>query len=670
MTTTGQVVHFGGPEPIRGFPLRTTILILLVALGLSSSMARAELTVDVEWDTVPLSGRVVQAHLVVTDDAAQPVANELFVLRPVGTWVSAEGGAALPILQLRSDDTGRLDLPAFRITSGGGAFRIERDERGGEAGQARLRTIPAWTTLVPPLVAIALALWLRQVLLALFAGVLGGAWLLSGNLGTAYLTALSDFVVGALTDSFQGAILLFTAALGGMVGVMAKAGGTHGVVEAAQRLIRGPRSAQIMTAAMGLLIFFDDYANTLLVGNTMRPVTDRLRISREKLSYLVDSTAAPVTTVAVFSTWVGYQVGLIGDGLASVGRESTEAYSVFLSSIPYSSYSWFALALVFWIVATGRDFGPMLKAERRARRTGEVNGPGAKPLVDDVGKDLAPPEDKPRRASLAILPILVVLLGTAAGLYYDGVRALRASGGTAGLADVGLRDILSSADPAAALLWAVILGSAVAIGLALTTRTLDLGTSLDAWMSGAKAMLPSLCILVLAWSIGDVCEKLGTAQVVVGWATGNLAVPLIPTVTFLVAAFLGFSTGTSWGTMAILMPIVIPLAVELPEAAGVDPEAARTILLASVACVLSGSVLGDHCSPISDTTIMSSLASGADHVDHVRTQFPYALAAGVLAVLLGTLPAGFGWPAWIGLPLGFLALGAAVRFLGRDPEPV
>jgi len=660
LTAGGQRLHSGSPQPFRGTSLRLLLPVLLWLLLVSAGSATAALQVAVEWDRVPLAGRVVEARLVVTDEAAQPVAGELFVLRPEGSWVDGAEGTPLPVLQLRSDEEGRLALPPLRIVEGDGSFVLERDERGSDTGAARLRSVPAWTTLVPPLLAIALALWLRQVFLALFAGVLGGAWLLHGNLGAAYLASLSDYVVGALTDDFQAAILLFTAALGGMVGVMARAGGTHGVVEAAQRLIRGPRSAQVMTAVMGLLIFFDDYANTLLVGNTMRPVTDRLRISREKLSYLVDSTAAPVTTVAVFSTWVGYQVGLIGDGLASVGRASTEAYSTFLGSIPYSTYSWFAMALVFWVVVLGRDFGPMLRAERRARRDGTVNRPGAKPLVDDVGKDLAPPGDKPRRASLAVAPILVVLLGTAA--------ALRASEGVDALADHGLRDILSSADPAAALLWAAILGCAVAIGLAVATRTLDLGQSMDAWISGAKAMLPSLVILLLAWSIGDVCERLGTAHVVVGWATGNLAANLVPTVTFLVAAFLGFSTGTSWGTMAILMPIVIPLAVELPAAAGLDPGAAQTILLASVASVLSGSVLGDHCSPISDTTIMSSLASGADHVDHVRTQFPYALAAGLLAILLGTLPAGFGWPAWVGLPLGFVALGTGLRFWGRRPE--
>jgi Na+/H+ antiporter NhaC len=210
--------------------------------------------------------------------------------------------------------------------------------------------------------------------------------------------------------------------------------------------------------------------------------------------------------------------------------------------------------------------------------------------------------------------------------------------------------------------------------LVVAERILDLQSAMDAFVSGAKAMVPALMILVLAWSIGDICERLGTATVVVDAATGNLSAHFVPTVIFIVAAFLGFSTGTSWGTMAILMPIAIPLAHHLPGSAGLDPAVANSILVASVASVLSGSVLGDHCSPISDTTIMSSMASGSDHVDHVRTQLPYAGLAGVVAVLFGAIPSGFGISTWITLPLGVAVLGLVVRYVGHAdrgrPMPV
>lgn len=631
-------------------------------VGVGEATAATELRVHTQkqW----LRGKVSDAVLELRDERAQPVGPTHARLEPEGLWL--QGGATPRVLEqidLDFGEDGRASLDSIRVEEGGGEFVLHLSDGGRLEG--RVRTLAPWWALLPPLLSILLALWLRQVLLALAAGVFSGAWILSGDPVAAFVGGLRDVVVAAATDEFQAAILLFTACLGGMVGVMARAGGTHGLVDAARRWIRDARGAQLATAVLGLIIFFDDYANTLLVGNTMRPVTDRLRVSREKLSYLVDSTAAPVATVAVLSTWVGYQVGLIGDGLEGIGRSSNEAYATFVSSIPYAAYSWFALALVFWLILQRRDFGPMYAAEHRARVEGKVLGPDARPLADDIGETLDPEPGAPRRAHLALLPILVVLLTTVIGLWADGRARLLDSSGPAGLSEQGLRDVFSAADPASALLWAVVLGSVVAIALSVGERLIPVATAMDAWISGVKAMVPALAILILAWSIGDVCEELGTADVVVGAATGHLSARLVPTVTFLVAAFLGFSTGTSWGTMAILMPIVIPLATHLPAASGVGPGAAGTIFVASIASVLSGSVFGDHCSPISDTTIMSSMASGSDHVDHVRTQLPYAAMAGLMAVLFGTLPAGFGIAAGWTLPVGVLFLGVMVRLIGR-----
>ena len=309
----------------------------------------------------------------------------------------------------------------------------------------------------------------------------------------------------------------------------------------------------------------------------------------------------------------------------------------------------------------------MLHAERRARKTGKVLDDHARPLLDDVGlQDSHDPGVY--RASLAVMPVLAVLVSTVFALWATGRASLLAEFGPAGLAAKGLQDIFSAADPAVSLLMAVTVGSLVGIGLAVITRTLSVGAALDSWVDGAKAMVPALIILILAWSIGDVCELLRTADVVVGAATGNLSAQLVPTVTFLIAGFLAFSTGTSWGSMAILMPIVIPLSFELSAAAGLGEAHAQFIFLSSIAAVLSGSVFGDHCSPISDTTIMSSMASGADHIDHVRTQLPYAITAGFGAVAFGTLPAGFGVNPWITLPIGVLYIILMVRFVGRSTE--
>ena len=645
--------------------LRRILVFVVVALALvaGADEARAQLELRIENEKQWLRGKENRATLILHDEHGQPV-ETTGVLTPRGHWTRSDGTEvqSTPVV---FDGTGRFVLEGLRVR---GATDFTVNLVGHPPLHGRLNVVHVAWALLPPLLSIVLALWLRQVLLALTAGILAGAWIFAGNPFDAFLFSLQEIVVKAVTDEFQASILLFTAVLGGMVGVMARAGGTHGLVEAASRFIHDARSAQLSTALMGLVVFFDDYANTLLVGNTMRPVTDRMRVSREKLSYLVDSTAAPVATVALLSTWVGYQVGLIGDGLAAIGREGESAYAIFVSSVPFASYSWFALALVFWVVITRRDFGPMRAAELRARSTGEVLGPNASPLADDVGSDLQPLEGAPRRAHIALIPVVLVLVTTVLGLWWDGRRSVLAESGSAGLAETALRDIFSSADPAAALLWAVVVGSTVAIALAVSERIVPLSTAMDAFVSGAKAMVPALIILILAWSIGDICERLRTADVVVDLATGNLSARLVPTVAFLVAAFLGFSTGTSWGTMAILMPIVIPLATELPASAGLGPEASTAIFLASVASVLSGSVFGDHCSPISDTTIMSSMASGADHVDHVRTQLPYALSAGVVAVTFGTLPAGWGVAPWLTLPLGVLLLGLLVHLVGKRTE--
>lgn len=643
-------------------------LFFLLVCAASASPSDAATHVDFHAEKHWLGGKAGSATLKIVDDAAQPVASVDARLVPQGRWERRVDGEwqAFSSLDLHFDEQGEAQLAGLRVVEGGGRFAVELDN--GETLHASARPVWAGWALLPPLMSIVLALWLRQVLLALAAGIFAGAWILAGDPLHAFTMALQDIVIGSTTDSFQGAILVFTAILGGMVGVMARAGGTHGLVDLARRWIHNARDAQLATAALGLVIFFDDYANTLLVGNTMRPVTDRLRVSREKLSYLVDSTAAPVATVAALSTWVGYQVGLIGDGLATVGRGGESAYGTFVASIPYASYSWFALALVFWLILQRRDFGPMLAAERRARHDGAVLGKNARPLADDVGADLTPVEGAPRRAHVALIPVLVVLGATVVGLWWDGQRSLIAEIGRSGLAEVSARDVFSAADPAAALLWAVVLGSIAVITLAVGERLVPLSTAMDAWISGMKAMVPALVILILAWSIGTVCERVGTADVVVDAATGNLSARLVPTVTFIVAAFLGFSTGTSWGTMAILMPIVIPLADQLPRVAQMGEAASASIFLSSIACVLSGSVFGDHCSPISDTTIMSSMASGSDHVDHVRTQLPYALVAGACAVLIGTLPAGWGVPVWITLPIGAVLLGVLVRLMGRRSE--
>lgn len=514
---------------------------------------------------------------------------------------------------------------------------------GERAGDLAVTFIPGWMVILPPLVAIVLAIVTRQVLVSLLVGVMVGVFFayafapLDALLGT-----FDTYLINAGADGDHMKIIVFTLALGGMVGIISRSGGTRGVAEAIARWAKTRVSAQIATWAMGLAIFFDDYANCLIVGTAVRPYADKLRISREKLSFIVDSTAAPVATVAIISTWVGYQLGLLDDaGIAGADGP----YAFFLNMIPYSLYSIFMLAFVFLIGATGRDFGPMLVAERRAATEGKVLRDGAEPLV---GRELSDIESdaslKPHWINAA-LPIGTVIVTVLGGLYYSGRDESHTT----------LREIVGNANSYNVLVWASIAGGLVAGLTALAQRQMKLKDVVDAYIGGTKALLLAIFILILAWSIGQVCKDLDTGPWIASFITGGSE--WLPVAVFLMACGVAFATGTSFGTMAILIPVAAPILLQMDGVT--DP-----MKFSTMAAILTGAIFGDHCSPISDTTILSSMGSGSDHVDHVRTQLPYALTcAGVSA--LGFVAFGFGVPVWIVLPLGLAALVGIVLGVGK-----
>ncbi len=521
-------------------------------------------------------------------------------------------------------------------------------------------------SVIPPILAIGLALWKRQVLVALTLGLYVGVLIIEANPLTAFLRVGDKYLVGALADDSHAAILMFSTILGGMVGVLSRSGATEGIVHWLGQKVRGRRGGQVATASMGTVIFFDDYANTLLVGATMRPLTDRLRISREKLAWLVDSTAAPVATVAVISTWVGFEVGLIQEAMVRL-EQSSQAYTFFLQSIPYSFYPLLTLLMVYLVAASGRDFGPMLKAEQRALQLGQVLAPGASPASDAPVAEAPDPDHKPAHPMLAGIPILGVIVTTAVGLYFNGRSAAIAEG----ITDPGLRAVLNNADSFAVLMWAAMTGAGLAIVLTTASGRHSLADALDGFVDGAKAMMVAVAILLLAWSLSAVCDSLGTANYLIEVSSEVLSARLLPVVVFVLAAAVSFATGTSWGTMAILMPLVYPLGHQLPLDAGLPAATALHIHLAAVSAVLAGAVFGDHCSPISDTTILSSLATGSDHVDHVKTQLPYALTVAGIAAVVGYIPVGYGVSPWISLGLGALTVAVVVlRFGRRADEPL
>ncbi len=590
-------------------------------------------------------------------------------------------GKKLPITLIDKDTHRTLFKDSITVTSDGAlqpeSFTLKLSQTGKHhltaqigtiSQEITLRALPAYFSILPPLLAIILALITHQVIIALFFGIfLGVFFLYDFNIVQGFLHTLDVYLVQAVATTDHVSILMFTLVLGGMVGVISRSGGTQGIVEALARYAKGSRGGQLATWAMGVLIFFDDYANTLIVGNTMRPLSDKLGISREKLSYLVDSTAAPVANIAIISTWIGYEVSLIDQSFQAMNIHGN-AYLTFIRTIPYNFYPIFALVFGFFVGLLLRDFGPMRSAELRARREGKVLRDGAMPLADFSTAEITAEESIPKRWYNALVPILVVIFVVSVGLIYTGMESLSEQGvnwhGLPWVRQLGL--IVGNADSFAVLMWAAFMGSIVAIIMALAQRLLSLQKSLEAWVAGVRSMMMAAIILTLAWGIGNICLELFTADYVVHLTQKFLTPHWLPLITFVSAGAISFATGTSWGTMAILMPIAIPLAHKFPLTdPSIDPAHAMGLLLSTTAAVLAGATWGDHCSPISDTTIMSSMASGADHIDHVRTQLPYAIVVALVASTLGYIPVGFGWNNWAMLFLGTIVLFLIVRFFGK-----
>ncbi len=531
------------------------------------------------------------------------------------------------------------------------------------------RIYPGWVSLLPPLLAIALALVFKEVVVSLTLGVWLGAWFLAGlNPLSALWRTIDRFIVPALADPDHAAIVVFSLLLGGMVGVMSRSGGTRGIVKAVQPLATTPRRAQLATYLSGLAIFFDDYANTLIVGNTFRPITDRLKVSREKLAYIVDSTAAPIAAIVFVSTWVGFEISLIGDGLRIAAEQAgtppevaaelrgANPFVVFIHSIPYLFYPILAILMVGLIIWTQRDFGPMWRAESRASRGEGLFREGAMLMMDTTSEEMEPPEGAPLRWYNAALPVLTVIAVVLLGLYFDG----RAAAG-----DGSLWDIFGAANPFHALLWGSLAGCIAAILLAVGQRILALREAIEGWLGGMKALVLGAVILVLAWSLSEVTQVLGTAPYLAQVLGEALSPNLVPVLVFLTAAAVSFATGTSWGTMGILIPLVIPLIVAMGGAVGFQGGGEYTLLLGTISSVLAGAIFGDHCSPISDTTVLSSLASGCDHIDHVRTQLPYALAVGIVGMAAGDIPTAYGMHPAISYLAGAAILFLFLRYLGK-----
>lgn len=541
-------------------------------------------------------------------------------------------------------------------------------------------TLGIWT-LLPPVVAITLAFLTKNVILSLFVGIYSGSFLLGMIQGKNYLfsfiggfTDITNRVIGSMADSWNAGIILQCLTIGGLVALVSKMGGARAVAESLAKRAKTPKSAQIITWLMGLFIFFDDYANALIVGPIMRPITDKMKISREKLAFIIDSTAAPVAGIALISTWIGYEISVIKDGYSIIGLDNVNAYSIFVQTIPYRFYN--ILMLVF-VVSTGyflREFGPMAKAEKRARTTGQVASGTAVQISEEEAKALAPKEGIVLNIWNAIIPISVLIIGSFIGFYLNGKGALEGAVldavNNAPFSFYAIRETFGAADASLVIFQAALFASIVAIIMGMTKGIFKITEALDTWLHGMKGLLITAVILLLAWSLTSMIKELGTSVYLVHILAGNIPKPLLPSIIFILGSGIAFSTGTSYGTMGILMPLAIPLASAIGGKAGLSGEELTAYIIMSIGAVLTGAIFGDHCSPISDTTILSSMGAECDHIEHVKTQVGYALFVGFIAVAFGYIPVGLGVSIYIVLPIAIIATILSVRYIGKPVDEI
>ncbi|APX96602.1 Na+/H+ antiporter NhaC family protein [Natronorubrum daqingense] len=514
-------------------------------------------------------------------------------------------------------------------------------------------------SIVPPLLAIALAIVTRRPMLSLFLGIWSGAIIYTESLG---LGQTFEWITTAIIydEGFHVQILLFTILLGSGVALIWRLGGALAVRNWATSRLETQRNVGLTTWVLGMLMFFDDYANTAIVGSTMREISDQMRISREKLSYIVDSTAAPVATIGL-SSWVAFQLSLIAGAYEDLGAdgEAPTAFETFVWSIPYNTYALLAIMMVGIIVYTGRDFGEMLDAEHRAWQTGKVNREDAQPL-QEVEKDLGQPIEKRPMLRTFFAPVVVLITVTLAGAFWTGYdewvgeqaeegapTALDAAVAEDGTLQV-LVDIVGAGDFAGALVWGSFAMVATAIAIGVAYDLFDLGDGVDTVLDGFRLMITAVTILVLAWTITEVAEVLETGEFVAGFVGEAIPLELLPIAVLFVAAFVAFTMGSSWATMGIVTPIAIQVTYELTGSFDMMPVI--------VGAVFSGAIFGDHTSPISDTSVLSSTFTGADLIDHVRTQLYYAGTVMLVVVGCYLLYGYLSVPPVVFVPLGALAL--------------
>lgn len=528
-------------------------------------------------------------------------------------------------------------------------------------------------TLLPPLIAIALAFITKETILSLFIGVFVGEFMLSVNDVNIISTAVNAFlklcvqIIACMSDPWNAGIILQCLLIGGIIQLVTKMGGAKALADAFAKRADTPRKAQLFTWLLGLCVFFDDYANSLIVGPIMRPVMDKLRVSRQKLAFVVDATAAPVAGIAIISTWIGLEISLIASGFKSIGVTNITGFGIFLQTIPYRFYNIFILIFIVISALTLYEFGPMKKAEQEARARKEdeeviaPETPGFEEVEPVKGIKLS--------VWNAIIPIATLIIGALIAFYWSGYttilggedQALISIMKSSPLSFNGIYTALSQSDASVALFQSALLASIVAMVMAVGEKILTIEDAISEWIGGMKTITITGVILLLAWSLGAVIGEIGTADYLVGVLSSTIPAFIVPSLIFVLGALISFATGTSYGTMSILMPLAIPLAWAISSG-----DMSFTIVATSG--VLTGAIFGDHCSPISDTTILSSMGTSCNHIDHVTTQMYYSMFVGAITILVGYIPAGLGVPFYFSLPVGIVAMYIGLKLLGEKVD--
>ena len=526
-----------------------------------------------------------------------------------------------------------------------------------------------WYSIVPPMLAILLAFLTHHVLLSLGIAIVTGGFLtsvpqapLSIDAWLQGLRAISTCVRDTVTSGTNLLILAFIPPIFIMIEIIMASGGFRGIILWLLKWVKAGRSAQLATALMGVLCFIDDYASAIIVGSMMQPITDRFRVSREKLAFLVDATSAPVSGLAIVSTWIAYEVGLFADVGRELGIEKT-GYSMFFDALSFRFYCLLMLFFVFVHIIAKRDFGPMKTAEKLAA-AGDLAREQQENTSDDAaGKDMPQPTRQTGRAINALVPLGGLILFHMSGLWIDGDGPAKFREGGSLLSWIYWREVISNAKNSNIVLFsAAIFGMMLALLCGLIFGSLRFPVICKCFERGIKrAIMPSF-ILILAWSLKNCCESLGTGDFLTTILEDRISPSWFPAILFTVASMTSFATGTSWGTMAILIPTAIPIAFAL------DGQTYGLTTMISLGAVLDGAIFGDHCSPISDTTIMSSTASSCDLMRHVRTQLPYCLLIAAIALIFGYIPSGLGLAPALSFALAIFVIVSLIIGLNYFPR--